>query len=157
MRTRALRSTRFSRRQSVGGEARGAVRGGRAPGGDLQRRVDAQGLMVVEVLVAQGQGGDPLGEHGALVVADRLGLARVGDRFGEGPEEPEGALDLAQQQGAGIGGEAPAAEVGDDLLGAEAGKAQGGVGTVCHSDGLAFLGDWIVLTQTLQGVRPSRN
>ena len=96
--------------------------------------------MVVEVLVAQGDGDDPLGEHGLLVVDDEDGLAGVGDGRVEGVEEAEAVGDLAEQQGAGVGGEPSAAEVGDDGLGPEPGKAEGVAVTVCHSGGLALEG-----------------
>ena len=45
--------------------------------------------MVVEVLVAQGDGDDPLGEQGLLVVDDEDGVARVGDGRVEGVEEAD--------------------------------------------------------------------
>ena len=93
--------------------------------------------MVVEVLVAQGDGDDPLGEQGSLVVDDEDGMAWVGDRRVEGVEEADAVGDLAEQQGAGVGGQPSALEVGDDGLGPEAGKAEGIAVTVCHSDGLA--------------------
>ena len=93
--------------------------------------------MVVEVLVAQGDGDDPLGEHGLLVVDDEDGMARVGDGRVEGVEEAEAVGDLAEQQGAGVGGEPAAVEVGDDGLGPEPGKVEGVAVTVCHSGGLA--------------------
>src|SRR4051794_8407643 len=37
---------------------------------DLEGGVGAEGLMVVEVLIAGGEGEDPLSEHGLLVVDD---------------------------------------------------------------------------------------
>ena len=89
MRTRAVRSTRFSRRQRVGGEASGASGLGGASGGQLQRGVGAEGLVVVEVLVAQGDGDDPLGEHGLLVVDDQSGWRGSGMARVEGVEEAE--------------------------------------------------------------------
>ena len=80
---------RFSRRQRVGGEAEGHLGLGRLSGGDLERGVGAEGLMVVEILVAQGDGDDPLGEQGALVVDDEDGMTGVGDGRVEGVEEAE--------------------------------------------------------------------
>jgi hypothetical protein len=130
---------------------------GRASGGQLQRRVAAEGQVVVEVLVAAGDGGDALGEQGLLVVRDEFGPAGVGDGRVEGLEEAEAAFDLAEQQGTGVGGEPTAVEVGDDGPGSEPRKVQGVEATVCHSGGLALGGSGCVLTQTLQGVGPSRN
>jgi len=129
---------------------------GRPAGGQLGGGVAAERLMVVEVLVAQGDGRDPLGDHGVLVVDDECGISGVGDGGVEGIEEPEVVSDLAEQQGAGVGGEASAVEIGDDGLGSEAGKVKGIAVTVRHSGGLAVCGWGRVLTQSLQGVRPSR-
>src|SRR6266508_6685952 len=47
---------------------------GRSSGGHLERGVGAEGLMVVEILVAKGDGGDPLSEQGALAVDDESGI-----------------------------------------------------------------------------------
>ena len=62
---------------------------GRLAGGELEDGVVAEGLVVVEVLVAQGDGDDPLGEHGPLVVDDEDGVAGVGDGGVEGVEQSE--------------------------------------------------------------------
>jgi hypothetical protein len=130
---------------------------GDLPGGQLQSGVGTEGLMVVEVLVAQGDGGDPLSEHGHLVVHDQRGPARVGDGSIEGLEQTESSAEFAEQEGASVGGEPSAPEVGDDGLGAEPGEEERVAATVCHSDGLAVVGSGRVLTRSLQGVRPSRN
>jgi hypothetical protein len=74
--------------------------------------------VVVEVLVAQRQGDDPLGDEGLLVVDDQGRVAGVGDGLIEGPEQPGLLADLAEEQRAGIAGEPAAEEVGDDGLGA---------------------------------------
>ena len=50
------------------------------------------------------------------------------------------SAEFAEQEGASVGGEPSAPEVGDDGLGAEPGEAQRVVATVCHSDGLALVG-----------------
>jgi hypothetical protein len=81
--------------------------------------------MVVEVLVAQGQGDDPLGDQGALVVDDQRRAAGVGDDLVEGTEQPDLLADLAEEQGAGIGGEPAALEVGDDRPGPRLEKDRG--------------------------------
>ena len=65
--------------------------------------------MVVEVFVAQRDGGDPLGEHGLLVMDGEDRVSRVRDGGVEGLEEAGLSGDLAEQQGPGIGGE-PAAQ-----------------------------------------------
>ena len=92
--------------------------------------------MVVEVLVAQGDGDDPLGDQGPLVMDDEGRVAGVGDGLIEGAEESGLFADLAEEQRAGVGGEPATLEVGDDGLGSEAGKGEGRAITVCHSGGL---------------------
>src|SRR5690606_41635045 len=58
----------------------------------------SEGELVVEVLIPAGDGDDPLGQQGALVVDDQLRQPGVGDRLVEGPEEPEPLFELAEQQ-----------------------------------------------------------
>ncbi|CAN5856126.1 hypothetical protein BH23PLA1_BH23PLA1_20660 [soil metagenome] len=103
---------------------------GIAPGGQLEGGIVAEVLMVVEILVSQGDGGDALGEDRLLIVDDEFGLAGVGDGRVEGVEEPELLFDFTQQEGAGVGGQSSALEIGDDLLGSEAGKGEGLLVTV---------------------------
>jgi hypothetical protein len=93
--------------------------------------------VVVEVLVAQRDGEDPLGDQGALVGDDPRRVAGVGDGLIEGPEPPGRLAGLAEEQGAGVGGEPATLEVGDNRLGPEAGKGQGLASTVCQSGGRA--------------------
>ena len=81
--------------------------------------------MVVEVLVAQGQGVDPLGEEVLQRVLDQLGVAMVGEAGGELADDAGELLDLAEQQGAAVGGDVAAVEVGEDLAGAEAWESRG--------------------------------
>src|SRR4051812_12085284 len=101
--------------------------------------------MVVEVLVAQGDGGDPLGEQGALVVDDEDRMAGVGDRRVEGVAEADPVGHLGEEQGAAVGGEPSALEVGDDGLGPTSGKVEGIAVTVCPGDGLACGRIWASL------------
>ena len=85
--------------QAAGGRGRGEgpILGGHLPGGHLEGGVGAGGLMVVEALVSRGEGQDPLGEQGLLVVDDEDGLAGVGDGSIEGVEEAEAVGDLAEE------------------------------------------------------------
>ena len=92
-----------------------------------------------------------------LVVDGEDGMARVGDGVVEGVEESDGVGDLAEEEGAGVGGEPAAEEIGADLLGPEGGKVEGLGVTVCHGDGLAVGGIWASLIQILQHVRLSHN
>ena len=102
----------------------GLIRLGQFAGGNLEGRVGAEGLMIVEILVPQGQRRDPLGDHGALVMDDEHGMTRIWDRRAEGVEESDVVIDLAEQEGPGICGNPSTQEVGDDGLGAEGGKVE---------------------------------
>lgn len=55
--------------------------------------------MVVEVLVAQRQGVDPLGDQLLDGMLDEVGLAVVGEAGGELADDPGQLLGLAEQQG----------------------------------------------------------
>ena len=96
--------------------------------------------MVVEILIAQGNGHDPLGDHGLLVMDDEDRVAGIGDDRRDGLEEAGLAAHFPEQEGSGIGGQPASQEVGDDRLGAEAGKGEGLAVTVCHGGGLAPAG-----------------
>ena len=109
---------------------------GRLSGGNLEHGVNAKCLMIVEIFLSQGDGGDPLCDHGALVVNDEGGASGIGDGGVECIEEADFLGDLAQQQGAGVGDETAALEVGDDGLGPEGGKVERFCVTVCHGNGL---------------------
>ncbi len=96
--------------------------------------------MVVEILVAQGDGDDPLCQHGLLIVDDVEGIARVGDGRVEGIEKSDAVGDLAKEQRTGIGGEPATVEVGDDPLAAQGGKVEWQKVTVCHAMALLLKG-----------------
>ena len=81
-------------------------------GDQLHERIIAQGLLVVEILVAQGQAVDALAEQRELAVDDEKGMTRVGDDLVERGGESELPVGLAQQQGPGVGGEIAAGEIG---------------------------------------------
>ena len=70
----------------------------------LQRRIVTKSLMVVEILVAEGDRDDPLGEHFFLVVDDEPGISRVRNCLVEGLEQTDPLADFAQDR-------APASDV----------------------------------------------
>jgi hypothetical protein len=59
-------------------------------------------------------------------VLDQLGVAVVGEASGELADDACGLLDLAEQQGAAIGGDIAAIEGGEDLAGPEGGEVEVG-------------------------------
>jgi hypothetical protein len=95
----------------------------------------AEVLMVVEVLVPGGEAEDALREQGALGMGEQVGVARIGQAAVEGVDEAQAAVGLAEQQGAGVGGEGAAGKIGVEAARAEGGEGQGRVNTLCHSDG----------------------
>jgi hypothetical protein len=108
---------------------------GGALGKSLPEGVVAQSRVVVEILVAQSDAQDALGQQAALAVGDQFGVARVGDDPVERVEQPQALVGLAQQRSAGVGGERAAREVGFEATVAQAGKRQGFCVTPCHRGG----------------------
>ena len=100
--------------------------------------------MVVEVLVAQGQAVDALGDEMLDGVLDEVGVAMVGEAGGELADDAGELLGLAEQQGAAVGGDVAAVEVGEDLAGAEHGKVEVGRVTLCsHRAALGWCRRWL--------------
>ena len=91
--------------------------------GHLHDWVAPQAGMIVEILVAQGNGIDALGQHMTLLVADEEGMAGIGDEAVDGVSEAKLAVGFA-----GAGGfqrrrrAAPPRKVGDDLPASESWK-----------------------------------
>ena len=85
-----------------------------------QQGIGAQGVVVVEVLVAQCQGEDALGDKVGDTVLDGGGVAVVGKAAGQALEQSQAGVYLAQQQAAGVGSEVPAVESGRYLAPAQA-------------------------------------
>jgi hypothetical protein len=101
--------------------------GGIGPANDgSQEGVASEVVVVVEVLVAQGQGVDALGDELLEGVLDEPGIAMVGEAAGELADDAGDLFGLLEQQGAAIGGDGTAVEVGEDLTGAEHGKVEVG-------------------------------
>ena len=72
---------------------------GRFARGQLQHGIGAEGLVVVEVFITEGDGGDPLGDHGhSLVVEDEGRVSGIGNGVVEGVEQPDLVGDLTEQK-----------------------------------------------------------
>src|SRR5262249_58412348 len=97
--------------------------------------VVAEGLVVVEVLVATGDAEDALGQKGALGVGDEVGIAGVGEAAVQGVQQAEAPVGLAEEQGAGVGGQGASGEVGLDAAAIQGGEGEGSRGTLCHGGG----------------------
>lgn len=81
----------------AGQQAIGAARVGLAHQ-HRQQRVEAQAVVVVEILIAQRQGIHPLRDELGDAVLDRLGVTVIGELLRQACEDLRARLDLAQQQ-----------------------------------------------------------
>ena len=82
----------------------------------LEHRVVPQRVGVVAILVAGGDHQQAEAQDVGHLMLDPLGQAWVGDAGGQAPGQAEPALDLAQRQHAGIRGQRPTVEAGDEGL-----------------------------------------
>ncbi len=120
----------------------------------LHQWIRPQGLMIIEILLAQGDGEDALAKHADLAVGDQTLVAGIGNGCIHTLDEAEPPFDLAQQEHTAVAGDRTAVEISDDLASAQTGKADGGSVTLCHvalppcSDGC------LLQLPTLQEVRP---
>ena len=67
--------------------------------------------MVDEILVALSDANHALGDEGSQTVLDPLGVAVIGEAGGYLVRNRQVPIDLAQQQGAGIGSDGTAVEI----------------------------------------------
>lgn len=134
----------------LGGEIGGRIGG--APGGDFEGGVGAQGVVVVGVLVAEGDGEGSMQEEGVLVVSDLAGIAGVMEAGRDVANEADAAFDLLQEEDTGIGGNLAAIEGGDDGFAAEVCKGELGV-TVCTQRALLCWHVFLRRNNMLEGAR----
>ena len=92
-------------------------------GEELARRVVAQGVVIVDVFVTQGDARDPLGQESGERVDRPGGVAPVGEAGRHAFEQAYPVRPLAQQQDAGVGGDLAAVEGGEHHPFAEIRKA----------------------------------
>jgi hypothetical protein len=85
---------------------------GRPAGGHLEGRIGAERVAVVGVGVAGGDQQHPEADHLGDSVKDLVRRPRVLDAAGEALRDPEPALDVREQQDAGIRGQVTAVEGG---------------------------------------------
>ena len=82
--------------------------------GCLQGKIGPQRLMVVEILIAGGDGEQALLQQCFQAVPDLAGLAIVRQPPGQGRGQPGSAIHFSQQQQAGITGDMATGEMGFD-------------------------------------------
>jgi hypothetical protein len=78
-----------------------------------QRRVAPQLVVVDQVLVAECDAEHPLADQGGDLVLDPLRRPRVAEAGREAPNEADGPVRGAEQQGSGVGGDRPAVKARD--------------------------------------------
>ena len=98
---------------------------------EAQYRIVAQGIVIVEVLVAKRNAVDALGYECFEPVLDILLAAGVAETGRSLPGEPDGAVRLPQQQRTRIRGDRPAIERGCDFAASQAFKFQLARVTLC--------------------------
>ena len=85
---------------------------GQAPTGQLERRIEAQHVEVVAILVAASDGEHARPDHVGVGVGRARRIARVGQATGKARGKTEPLLDPAQQQHAAVGRQPAAVENG---------------------------------------------
>lgn len=100
-----------------------------------QERIPAQESVVIEIIVTQRLAVKPLGQQLRQGVIDLAGGARVVEAAGQRAGQAQPVIDLAEQEHAAIAGEIPGREIHHDPAGAEVGKEQRLVATVCRGRG----------------------
>jgi len=117
--------------------------------GDGEESVVAKSVVIDEVLVSQAEAEDALLEEIAEGMFEAVGMAIIGEAIGELIEEVEVFIEIAQEQGSRVGGDAAAIEIGEDLAAIEGLESDGGGNTLCHTRPfLLARGKWLVV-QTL--------
>ena len=102
-----------------------------------EQGVAAQGVLVVEVFVAQGQAVDALADELQDGVFEGVGVAVVGEAGGALAQRAGEALRLAPEQGTAVGGDGAAVEPGDDVALTQGLKREGGCVTRCWPEAVS--------------------
>jgi hypothetical protein len=76
-------------------------------------------IVVVEVLIAQNQSIDSLGEEMLERVLDEFRVTMISEALGELTDDCSERLDFAEKEATAVGGNGTAIESGDDLARAE--------------------------------------
>ena len=97
-----------------------------------QNRIMPQFIMVVQILIAEGNAHDALHHHGLDLVLDQLGCPGVGKAGGKAFRQPDRPVRLAQQQGPGVRGDRAAVETGHHLAAFQRWKFEQHRATLCR-------------------------
>src|SRR3990172_8769852 len=120
-----------------------------------QQRVVAQLLVVVQVLIAQGQTVDALRQHLRKLMLDPLRLARIGEAARHAPQQSDLAIRLSQQQRAALGRQLCPPKLPDHLPRKMRFKWELRLATLCHRKGrLSPDTNYVSTTQLCPRMRP---
>lgn len=98
----------------------------------LQGDVVTQGLVVIEILIAQDQAEDTLANQRFRAVQAELRITFIIQSASYRTRQPHLTIELTQQQNAAVGGDVAAIEAGENLTAFAAWKGGGGHGTFYH-------------------------
>src|SRR5258708_1893599 len=125
---------------------------------NAENRVLPQLLVVVEILIAQRQTVDPLGEHLENRVLDLVLIPAVEKTFRQARQQIQALVGLSQQECPAIGTYRSAVESRHDLPLPAGFKSEPRLVTLCHSEGRPLFGsNWCVETQLCHEGRPFAN
>jgi len=82
-------------------------------------------------------------------VLDAFGIAMVGKASSEVIEQRKFGVEFAEQEGAGVGGDSSAVEVGENIACAEVLEGERGGDTLCHDSMALFVCGKCLVVQTL--------
>jgi hypothetical protein len=113
--------------------------GGALAGEHCHDRVMAELVMVVEVLVSESDAGDALHQQRLDPVFDQVGIAMILEAAGKPAGQAEHLVGGAKQQGAGVGGDGTAVEIGHHFVALDGCKVEQGWDTVRGHRGAPLL------------------
>jgi len=91
---------------------------------NLQSRITAKGRRIVGVLIAHGNGEDPLPQQGPQLMNDSTRIPRVIQRLGHGLGQPMTLVKLSEKQTAGVGGDPATLKISDDFFSKKTSKME---------------------------------
>src|ERR1019366_5196833 len=97
-----------------------------------QQRIETQCVMIVQILVAQGQTVNALGDQVIRCMFDQLRVAMVGEALGESPNEPHSLFKFAKKHGSAVRSDGSAVKISDDVPSPEGLELQRYSVTLCH-------------------------
>ena len=117
--------------------------------------VTAQGVVVIEVLVAHGHAKDALAQQVRHGMLDEVLVPKVGEASRKLPDHPATAIHFAKQENSTISAQVATPEIGLHFTIAKVLKSEGLLYTLCHAAGGIWLFGISLSTNTLHQI-PTR-